>query len=136
MTWRIALGEFRRFTSRPFCFWLLQGLLPKRSLPTLRPYLVCPDLAAETPRETSRRYLGSCHEAKQWTKAHERERACEMQTGNGRFVRCGPNQIKAKPIEKLLTCLDEHGVALAPGRIIHAPTPSRDPNYSLRSLPS
>src|SRR5580704_13855661 len=43
------------------------------------------DLAAETTRESSRRYVGSCHEAEQWTKAHERERTCEMETGDGRF---------------------------------------------------
>jgi hypothetical protein len=42
-------------------------------------------LAAQTRRESSCRYLGSCHEAEQWTKAHERERTCEMETGNGRF---------------------------------------------------
>ena len=30
-------------------------------------------------------YLSSCDEAKQWTKAHERERPYEMETGNGRF---------------------------------------------------
>src|SRR5262249_55539113 len=35
--------------------------------------------------ESSCRYIGSCHEAKQWTKAHERQRACEMQTRNGRL---------------------------------------------------
>jgi hypothetical protein len=43
------------------------------------------DLAAETTREPPRRYVGSCHEAEQWTKAHERERTCEMETGDGRF---------------------------------------------------
>jgi len=43
------------------------------------------DLAAETTREPPRRYVGSCHEAEQWTKAHERERTCEMEAGDGRF---------------------------------------------------
>ena len=43
------------------------------------------DLAAETTREPPHRYVGSCHEAEQWTKAHERERTCEIETGNGRF---------------------------------------------------
>jgi hypothetical protein len=43
------------------------------------------DLVAEMTCESSRRYLGSCHEAEQWTKAHEREWTCEMETGNGRF---------------------------------------------------
>ena len=34
----------------------------------------------------------------------------------------GANPIRAKEltVEKLLTCLGQHGVALAPGRIIHA----------------
>src|SRR5262249_19939767 len=46
---------------------------------------VCLDLAAESTRESPRRYLGSCYEAKQRTKAHERERTSAMQDGNGRF---------------------------------------------------
>jgi hypothetical protein len=44
-----------------------------------------PRLAAETTRQSPRRYLGSCHKAEQWTKADERERTNEMKTGNGRF---------------------------------------------------
>src|SRR4029077_18347691 len=43
------------------------------------------NLVAEMTRESSRRHLGSCHETEQWTKAHERDRAYEMETGNGRF---------------------------------------------------
>jgi transcriptional regulator with XRE-family HTH domain len=40
-----------------------------------------------------------------------------------RLEKSGPSRIKAKPatVEKLLTCFGQHGVALAPGRIIHAP---------------
>ena len=43
------------------------------------------DLAAETTRESLRRYLGSRHEAEQRTKAHHREWTREMETGNRRF---------------------------------------------------
>ena len=65
--------------------------------------------AAETTRESPRCYLGSCHEAEQWTKAHEREWTSEMETGNGRFeieIKCGRlpdamDAIQDLPIEKL-----------------------------------
>jgi len=39
-----------------------------------------------------------------------------------RLETSGAHTIKAKQltVEKLLTCLGQHGIALAPGRIIHA----------------
>ena len=62
-----------------------------------------------TMREPPGRDLGPCHEAEQRTKAHERERTCEMETGNGRFEidiksggpLCAMDAIQDLRIEKL-----------------------------------
>jgi hypothetical protein len=70
---------------------------------------VRPNLVAEMTRESSRGHLGSCHEAEQWTKAHERDRAYEMETWNGRFEidiesgrpLCAMDAIRDLRIEKL-----------------------------------
>jgi hypothetical protein len=73
------------------------------------PCRVRADLAAETTRQSPRRNLGSRNEAEQWTKAHERKRTREMETGNGRFeidvqsgsLLCAVDAIQDLQIEKL-----------------------------------